>query len=259
MPVLTFTALEAMLLGAGISLLTAVAVRLLFASRFVSRAECRIQREMLIRQKKTNDLMFAMFRAIIAHMDIPPGTSACLITLVPRRSFSSVPFYLAQTPSSFVSFTYNGANSTARGISLNVTNSASTVQAVTLSYLMRGFMDSSLPTDINGAPIQDRIIDFAVEKPRPILINVVSSTILEVVFTASIQVMNSAGAAFTVKANGAQVAVSNAQIYSNRYSFVRLTLASAINTSAQITVIGLAGAVTTTFYSVPSDIFEISR
>jgi len=69
MPVLTFTALEAMLLGAGISLLTAVAVRLLFASRFVSRAECRIQREMLIRQKKTNDLMFAMFRAIIAHMD----------------------------------------------------------------------------------------------------------------------------------------------------------------------------------------------
>ena len=69
MPSITLTPLEVILLGGAISFLTALAVRLWLGSHYISRRECQIQRESLATYKRDMNLIFAMLRGVVAHMD----------------------------------------------------------------------------------------------------------------------------------------------------------------------------------------------
>lgn len=66
---LTFTPLEAMLLGAGISIFTGLVVRICFNRKYVTRHDCRQFRLFYLGQKRDNRLLFAMLRSVISHMD----------------------------------------------------------------------------------------------------------------------------------------------------------------------------------------------
>ena len=66
---LTFTPLEAMLLGAGISIFTGLVVRIWFNFKYVSKRDCTQFRLLYHGQKRDMRLLFAMLRAVISHMD----------------------------------------------------------------------------------------------------------------------------------------------------------------------------------------------
>jgi hypothetical protein len=67
------TPLEILLGGGLISFVSALAVRLWFGGRYISREECRLQREMFLRYKKDMNIIFAMLRGVVAHMkDLTP-------------------------------------------------------------------------------------------------------------------------------------------------------------------------------------------
>ena len=68
MPTIALTPLEVLLLGGAISLLSGIAVRLFSNAHFVAKKECRLQRDMLLSHKNDMNVIFAMLRAVIAHM-----------------------------------------------------------------------------------------------------------------------------------------------------------------------------------------------
>ncbi|MBC16548.1 MAG: hypothetical protein CL942_05795 [Desulfovibrio sp.] len=79
---MTFTPLETMGIAAFFSLVSAVAVRLLFARSFVTKVQCTSEREKLcLEREQIKDILqrlregqriqFRMLRAVIVHSDIP--------------------------------------------------------------------------------------------------------------------------------------------------------------------------------------------
>lgn len=79
---MTFTPLETMGIAAFFSLMSAVAVRLLFSRSFVTRVQCSSEREKLcLEREQIRELMtalkegqriqFKMLRSVIVHLDIP--------------------------------------------------------------------------------------------------------------------------------------------------------------------------------------------
>lgn len=68
----TLTPLEVLLLGGFISCFTGVVVRVWLGGRFVSHAECKIQRATLVAHNRDMRIIFRMLRGIIAHMDLTP-------------------------------------------------------------------------------------------------------------------------------------------------------------------------------------------
>lgn len=69
MTTITLTPLEALLIGTVLSFFSGFAVRLFLAGRFVDRAEWKVQREVIASLKHDVNLVFAMLRAVITHMD----------------------------------------------------------------------------------------------------------------------------------------------------------------------------------------------
>lgn len=72
---MTLTPLEALLGGALVSFVAAIAVRLFMGGKYVSRHQCEINREMECRNngsvQRKLDIQFRMLRALILHSDLP--------------------------------------------------------------------------------------------------------------------------------------------------------------------------------------------
>jgi hypothetical protein len=80
---MTFTPLETMCIAAFFSLMSAVAVRLLFSRSFVTTVQCSAEREKICLEREQfrqqyedlkagQKIQFRMLRAIIVHSNIPP-------------------------------------------------------------------------------------------------------------------------------------------------------------------------------------------
>lgn len=69
MPSVVLTPLEALLIGGALTLVSGLVVKMVLSGRYISRQECQIQREVLVSHKQDMNIIFAMLRAVIAHMD----------------------------------------------------------------------------------------------------------------------------------------------------------------------------------------------
>lgn len=197
--------------------------------------------------------------AVIQVNNIASGSSSCAASFTPRLKFNSVPHVLVQTPLPYITPRIHTQTQTKYCIPLDFENSYSSKRDSYFYIAVKGLLRESSLTDVNNHPLQADIMDVESLRPYPLAVERTGENTFRIVWTISVAVANPDGSDFTVMLDGTATTITQAEVSGNRYNFVTITTSDTISSNARIYVSGIAGAINSTYGSIPNNTFNIAN